>query len=64
MKYQDETEGLRRITVSMPEDTFQALDRMTAERGFSSRSQAIAEMIRQQESRHLADLGRGCWRGR
>jgi CopG family transcriptional regulator, nickel-responsive regulator len=63
MKYQDETEGLRRITVSMPEDTFQALDRMTAERGFSSRSQAIAEMIRQQESRHLADLGTGVLAG-
>ena len=50
-------DGLRRITVSMPEDTYQALDRLVTERGFDSRSQAIVEMIHQQAAEHLGKIG-------
>lgn len=56
----DETnESLRRITVSMPEETFQALDRLVNERGFDSRSQAIAEMIHAQSAEHLGKTATG-----
>lgn len=50
-------DGLRRITVSMPDDTYQALDRLVTERGFDSRSQAIVEMIHQQAAEHLGKIG-------
>lgn len=50
-------EGLRRVTVSMCEDTFQALDRIVTGRGFDSRSQAISEMIHQQAAEHLGKIG-------
>ncbi len=43
--------------MSMPEETFQALDRLVTERGFDSRSQAIAEMIHQQAAEHLGRIG-------
>ena len=45
------------MTVSMGEDTFQALDRVVNERGFDSRSQAIAEMIHAQAAEHLGRIG-------
>jgi CopG family nickel-responsive transcriptional regulator len=51
-------DGLRRITVSMPEETFQAFERMVAERGFDSRSQAVAEMIHQHSALHLGKIGK------
>ena len=57
MPRENSSEGLRRITVSMCEDTFQALDRMVTERGFDSRSQAISEMIHQQAAEHLGKIG-------
>lgn len=50
-------EGLRRVTVSMPEETFRALDRVVNERGFDSRSQAISEMIHAQAAEHLGKIG-------
>lgn len=50
-------EGVRRVTVSMPEATYQALDRLVTDRGFDSRSQAIAEMIHAQAAEHLAKIG-------
>ncbi len=50
-------ESLRRVTISMAEDTFQALDRILTERGFDSRSQAISEMIHQQAAEHLGKIG-------
>lgn len=54
----DETaDGLRRVTVSMSEETFQALDRLVTERGFDSRSQGIAEMIHNQAAEHLGEVG-------
>ena len=51
------SDGIRRITISMPEETFQLLDRIVGQRGFDSRSQAIAEMIHQQAAEHLAKIG-------
>ena len=51
------SDSLRRVTISMPEDTFQALDRIVTGRGFDSRSQAIAEMIHQQAAEHLGRIG-------
>jgi CopG family nickel-responsive transcriptional regulator len=36
---------VQRISISLPETVFRELDKMVAERGFGSRSQAIAEMI-------------------
>ncbi|RYD18772.1 MAG: ribbon-helix-helix protein, CopG family [Verrucomicrobiaceae bacterium] len=57
MQKDTQHEGLRRVTVSMPEDTFQALDRIVTERGFDSRSQAISEMIHQQAAEHLGKIG-------
>ena len=51
------SDGLRRMTVSMPEDTFQAFERLVVERGFDSRSQAIAEMIHQHAAQHLGKIG-------
>lgn len=41
----------------MAEETFQVLDRLVNERGFDSRSQAIAEMIHSQAAEHLGSIG-------
>lgn len=45
------------MTVSMQEETFQALDRLAVARGFESRSQAVAEMIHQHAAQHLEKIG-------
>jgi CopG family nickel-responsive transcriptional regulator len=50
-------DGLKRMTVSMPEETFQALERLVSARGFDSRSQAVAEMIHQHAAQHLGKIG-------
>jgi CopG family nickel-responsive transcriptional regulator len=50
-------ETLRRITVSMSEETFRSLDRLVNQRGFDSRSQGISEMIHSQAAEHLAKIG-------
>lgn len=50
-------DGIRRITISMPEETFQLLDRLVNQRGFDSRSRAIGEMIHQQAAEHLSKIG-------
>jgi len=57
MAKDEPTESLRRVTISMAENTFQALDRLVTERGFDSRSQAISEMIHQQAAEHLGKIG-------
>jgi CopG family nickel-responsive transcriptional regulator len=57
MAKEDINEGLRRITVSMPEETYQALDRLVQQRGFENRSQAVAEMIHQHAAQHLGRIG-------
>ncbi len=46
-----------RISVSLPEDLLEEFDKMVAERGFESRSQAICEMIGQQLNEHRQELG-------
>lgn len=50
-------DGLRRMTVSMPDETFQAFERLVTTRGFDSRSQAVAEMIHQHAAQHLGKIG-------
>ena len=44
--------GVARISVSLPEALLSQLDGMVAERGFESRSQAIADMVSQQLTDH------------
>ncbi|MCO6413720.1 MAG: nickel-responsive transcriptional regulator NikR [Thiogranum sp.] len=46
-----------RISVSLQEHLLVQLDRMVSQRGFESRSQAIAEMIVQQLAEHRQQLG-------
>ena len=63
MEIPDHGDKLRRVTVSMPEETFHALDRLVAARGFESRSQAVADMIHQEVARHLCESGEGMLAG-
>ncbi|MDD3764463.1 MAG: nickel-responsive transcriptional regulator NikR [Nevskiales bacterium] len=49
--------GVSRISVSLPEPLLQQLDEMVAERGFDSRSQAIAEMVSHQIALHKKERG-------
>ena len=49
--------GVSRISVSLPEPLLRELDEMVGERGFASRSQAIAEMISHQLTAHRTDHG-------
>lgn len=46
-----------RITMSLPQELLRALDDMVTQRGFDSRSQAIADMIHQQVTAHKQKLG-------
>ncbi|TAE74492.1 MAG: ribbon-helix-helix protein, CopG family [Verrucomicrobia bacterium] len=57
MATDESNDGVRRVTVSMPEETFQSLDRLVVARGFDSRSQAVAEMVHQQAAQHLGKVG-------
>src|SRR5277367_3204623 len=47
-----------RISMSLPETLLCDLDRMVEERGFDSRSQAIADMLYQSLVEHKSDVGR------
>ncbi len=49
--------GVARISISLPEGLLHQLDGMVAERGFESRSQAIADMIHRQVTEHREELG-------
>jgi CopG family nickel-responsive transcriptional regulator len=55
--------GVARISVSLPEALLNQLDSMVAERGFESRSQAIADMINQQLTEHRKQLGQDIMAG-
>jgi CopG family transcriptional regulator, nickel-responsive regulator len=55
--------GVARISISLPEELLNQLDSMVAERGFESRSQAIADMINQQLIEHRKDLGQDIMAG-
>jgi CopG family nickel-responsive transcriptional regulator len=57
MAKSDSSDSLKRITVSMPDETFRALDRLVQQRGFDNRSQAVAEMIHQHAAQHLGRVG-------
>ena len=46
-----------RFSVSLPEDAATGLDRITSERGFSSRSQCLASLIREQIVEHTSEAG-------
>jgi CopG family nickel-responsive transcriptional regulator len=51
------SEGVKRISVSLPPAVFNELDRLVATRGFENRSQAISEMIHQSLTEHYQDQG-------
>lgn len=55
--------GVARISVSLPEPLLNQLDGMVVERGFESRSQAIADMINQQLTEHRKELGQAIMAG-
>jgi CopG family transcriptional regulator, nickel-responsive regulator len=63
MAKNSKTDGIKRITVSMPDDTFQALDRLVAQRGFENRSQLVAEMIHEHTAQHLGKMGKDVMAG-
>jgi len=56
-------QGVSRISVSLPEHLVTELDAMVAQRGFESRSQAIAEMIQKQLAEHREELGQDIMAG-
>jgi CopG family nickel-responsive transcriptional regulator len=49
--------GVSRISISLPEPLLRQLDTMLVDRGFESRSQAVAEMIHQEVAEHKQQLG-------
>ena len=55
--------GVARISVSLPEELLMQLDGMVVERGFESRSQAIADMINHQLTEHREELGQDIMAG-
>lgn len=55
--------GVARVSISLPEELLNQLDGMVVERGFESRSQAIADMINQQLIEHRKDLGQDIMAG-
>jgi CopG family transcriptional regulator, nickel-responsive regulator len=55
--------SVARISISLPEGLLHQLDGMVAERGFESRSQAIADMIHQQITEYREELGQDIMAG-
>lgn len=49
--------NVSRISISLPEPLLKQLDEMVFDRGFESRSQAIAEMVSRQVTAHKQELG-------
>ena len=49
--------GVARISISLPVELLSQLDDMVLDRGYESRSQAIAEMVNQQLVEHRQELG-------
>lgn len=58
-----EKTGVARISMSLPIALLDDLDQMVDARGFSSRSQAIADMINQQLTEHREELGQDIMAG-
>ncbi|MEC7119138.1 MAG: ribbon-helix-helix protein, CopG family, partial [Pseudomonadota bacterium] len=50
-------QNISRISMSLPCELLTELDQMVGQRGFDSRSQAIADMIHQQVTSHKQQLG-------
>lgn len=48
---------LQRMSVTIPETLLRSLDRMVEERGFETRSQAVAELIRDRVNEHQQETG-------
>ncbi len=48
---------IRRFSISLPQGLLRQLDRMVRKRGFDSRSQAIAEIVRRELAEHERDWG-------
>lgn len=59
----NKSSGVARISVSLPETLLKQLDGMVVERGFESRSQAIADMVHLQLTEHRKDLGQDIMAG-
>lgn len=51
------TEGVVRLTVSLPHDLAGELDKMVAEKGYDNRSLAVADMIRDRLVEHHQNYG-------
>jgi CopG family nickel-responsive transcriptional regulator len=49
--------NVSRISISLPESLLTQLDEMVRQRGFESRSQAVAEMVSRQVTAHKKELG-------
>jgi CopG family nickel-responsive transcriptional regulator len=49
--------GVQRISVSLPGDVCEALERLRRERGFENRSQAVAELVRERLAEHRQRIG-------
>lgn len=52
-----ESRPVSRISMSLPEELLIELDRMVGERGFASRSQAIADILHRSLVEHKRELG-------
>jgi len=50
-------EKIQRISISIKDSVYRALDRLVEERGFGNRSQAISEMINQSFIEHSEEQG-------
>lgn len=50
-------DGVKRVSISLPRETFAVLDQLVSDRGFQSRSQAVAEMVHQSVIDFREELG-------
>lgn len=57
MRKSQDHQGVSRITVSLPAALLEDLDRLVAQRGYSSRSQAVAEVVNAQIVESRRQLG-------
>ena len=56
-------ESVARFSISVPSELADHLDLVVAERGYKNRSQAVAEMVRNQLAEYHADLGKASMAG-
>jgi len=53
----DQADGVKRVSLSMPQEIYEALDVIIDKRGFKSRSQAVSEMIAQNVAKYSELIG-------